>query len=87
MANAFERLVQLVPNNAEPLVFLATALQGNEKLAEAISVYEQVLALELNHSSAWTNLAGSFLQGTGKTRATRRTVKLRLGQDISAPCL
>ena len=39
-ADAFERLVQLVPNKAEPLVFLATTLQGNEKFAGAILVYE-----------------------------------------------
>ena len=32
------------------------------KFAEAISVYEQALALEPNHPSAWTNLADSFLQ-------------------------
>ena len=40
LADAFERLVQLVPNKAEPLVFLATTLQGNEKFAGAILVYE-----------------------------------------------
>ena len=81
-ADAFERLVQLVPNKAEPLVFLATTLQGNEKFAEAISVYEQALALEPNHPSAWTNLAGSFLQ-VGRWQdacdAANRQIALRPG--------
>ena len=82
LADAFERLVQLVPNKAEPLVFLATALQGNEKFAEAISVYEQALALQPNHPSAWTNLAGSFLQ-VGRWQdacdAANRQIALRPG--------
>lgn len=59
--DAFTRLVDLAPHEAEPLILLANALQAQGNPAAAIPNYQRALECTPQHPAAWGSLGRAYL--------------------------
>jgi tetratricopeptide (TPR) repeat protein len=82
---SFAHAAALAPEAAAPLIGLAAAQAGLGEIAQAIAIYEKVLARHPDDAGANLNLASAFLEAGESRRALQltQTLLLRLPLDQS----
>jgi len=73
-ADAYNRLRSLNPGSPAVHVIFAEACLELERYSDALTAYEQALAINPDNPSAWSGLHGlAYMKGTGKRRWRRLT--------------